>query len=94
MRRRGSIAEPAPGVLPAVGVARIVPSARADRGAANPTTMPLDEAIRKRGFRRWYERQLCDGHAHLVTGLLSLITMAIAAGGWNGGRPRWCTMRG
>jgi hypothetical protein len=54
----------------------------------------LDEAIRKRGFRRWYERQLCESHAHLVTGLLSLIMMAIAAGRRLGGRPRWCTMRG
>jgi hypothetical protein len=40
--------------------------------------MPLDEAIRKRGFSRWYERQLYEGHAHLVTGFLSLIMMAIA----------------
>ena len=40
--------------------------------------MPLDEAIRKRGFRRWYERQLYESHAHLVTGLLSLIMMALA----------------
>jgi hypothetical protein len=40
--------------------------------------MPLDEAIRKRGFRRWHERQLYESHAHLVTGLLSLIMMAIA----------------
>lgn len=48
----------------------------ADRRPAN--TMPLDEAIRKRGFRRWYSRQLIESHAHLVTGLLSLIMMAIA----------------
>jgi hypothetical protein len=40
--------------------------------------MPLDEAIRKRGFRRWYERQLYQGHAHLITGFLSLIMMALA----------------
>ena len=40
--------------------------------------MPLHEAIRKRGFRRWYERQLYEGHAHLVTGLLCLIAMAVA----------------
>ena len=40
--------------------------------------MPLPEAIRKRGFRRWYSRQLVEGHAHLVTGFLSLIMMAIA----------------
>lgn len=40
--------------------------------------MPLAEAIRKRGFRRWYERQLYESHAHLITGLLCLITMAVA----------------
>ncbi len=40
--------------------------------------MRLDEAIRERGFRRWYERQLYEGHAYLVTGLLALIMMAIA----------------
>ena len=40
--------------------------------------MLLDEAISKRGFRRWYERQLYQSHALLVTGLLSLIMMAIA----------------
>jgi len=38
----------------------------------------LDDAIRKRGFRRWYERQLVESHAYLVTGFLSLIMMAIA----------------
>jgi hypothetical protein len=38
----------------------------------------LDEAIRARGFRRWHERQLYEGHAWLVTGLLALIMMAIA----------------
>ena len=40
--------------------------------------MQFDEAIRKRGFRRWYERQLYESHAYLVTGLLSLIMMALA----------------
>jgi hypothetical protein len=40
--------------------------------------MRLDEAIRQRGFRRWYERQLLQGHAHLVTGLLALIMMVVA----------------
>ena len=40
--------------------------------------MKLDEAISKRGFRRWYERQLYEGHAYLVTGILALIMMAIA----------------
>jgi hypothetical protein len=40
--------------------------------------MSIDDAVRKRGFRRWYERQLIESHAYLVTGLLSLIMMAIA----------------
>jgi hypothetical protein len=40
--------------------------------------MPIPDAIRKRGFRRWYERQLYESHAHLITGLLCLIAMAVA----------------
>ena len=40
--------------------------------------MSFDDALRKRGFRRWYERQLVESHAYLVTGFLSLIMMAIA----------------
>jgi hypothetical protein len=44
----------------------------------SPKTMPLATAIRKYGFRRWYSRQLVEGHAHLVTGFLALIMMAIA----------------
>lgn len=40
--------------------------------------MPLADAIRARGFRRWHERQLYESHAHLLTGLLSLIMMALA----------------
>jgi hypothetical protein len=40
--------------------------------------MPLADAIRKHGFRRWYERQLYEGFACLVTGFLALIMMAIA----------------
>jgi hypothetical protein len=40
--------------------------------------MRLDDALRQRGFRRWYERQLIEGHAYLVTGILSVIMMLIA----------------
>jgi len=40
--------------------------------------MPLDDAIREHGFRRWYERQLGEGFACVVTGFLSLIMMAVA----------------
>jgi hypothetical protein len=40
--------------------------------------MRLDDAIRRSGFRRWYERQLIDGHLWLVTGFLALIMMLVA----------------
>jgi len=40
--------------------------------------MTLDDAIREHGFRRWYERQLGEGFALVVTGFLSLIMMAVA----------------
>ncbi len=40
--------------------------------------MRLDDAIRRRGFRRWYEGQLYESHAYLVTGFLALIMMAVA----------------
>jgi formate dehydrogenase maturation protein FdhE len=40
--------------------------------------MALDDALRQRGFRRWYERQLIESHVYLVTGFLSLIMMAVA----------------
>ena len=40
--------------------------------------MSVDDAIREHGFRRWYERQLGEGFALVVTGFLSLIMMAVA----------------
>jgi hypothetical protein len=40
--------------------------------------MAFDDALRAGGFRRWYERQLIESHAWLVTGFLALIMMAIA----------------
>ncbi len=40
--------------------------------------MSLPDAIRQRGFRRWHERQLIEGHAYLVTGLLAMLMMAIS----------------
>jgi hypothetical protein len=39
--------------------------------------MTSADGIRKFGFRRWYERQLIESHAYLVTGFMSLI-LAIA----------------
>jgi hypothetical protein len=38
----------------------------------------VSAAIGARGFRRWYERQLFESFAHMITGVLSLIMMAIA----------------
>jgi hypothetical protein len=29
--------------------------------------MALDDALRQRGFRRWYERQLIEAHAYLAS---------------------------
>lgn len=45
---------------------------------AREVDVPIADAIRKRGFRRWYERQLIEGHLWLVTGFLAMIMMAIA----------------
>lgn len=35
--------------------------------------MDIVEGIRKHGFRKWYERQLIEAHAWLITGFLLLI---------------------
>jgi hypothetical protein len=35
----------------------------------------VGEEIRRRGFRRWYERQLYESHAYLVTAFLALILL-------------------
>ena len=40
--------------------------------------MTIDDAIRQRGFRRWYERQLIEGHVYLVVALLALFGTLIA----------------
>lgn len=34
------------------------------------------EGIRKHGFRKWYERQLIEGHVYLVTMVLAMLAMA------------------
>ena len=34
------------------------------------------EGIAKHGFRRWYERELIEGHVYLVTCILSLMLIA------------------
>jgi hypothetical protein len=51
--------------------------------------MDAAEGIRKLGFRRWYERQLIESHAYLVTGLLATVlvlgsieSLSLRAPGW------------
>ena len=39
--------------------------------------MRIDEGIRRHGFRRWYERQLIEGHAYLVTAVFALIAVLL-----------------
>ena len=39
--------------------------------------MTFPDHIRKRGFRRWHERQLIEAHASLVTAFLSVIVVAV-----------------
>ncbi len=43
---------------------------------------PVD-GIRKLGFRRWYERQLIEGHAYLVTCFLCMIVVAALLEGFS-----------
>jgi hypothetical protein len=35
----------------------------------------IQDDIRRLGFRRWYERQLIESHAYLVTAFLALIVL-------------------
>jgi uncharacterized membrane protein len=50
--------------------------------------MPAASRLRTLGFRGWYERQLIEGHAWLITGILSLVALFaamelfVAASGW------------
>lgn len=39
------------------------------------TAAEIGAEIRRRGFRRWYERQLIESHAYLVTAFLALILL-------------------
>ena len=41
------------------------------------------EGINKLGFRRWYERQLIESHAYLVTGFLCVILIAASTEGFS-----------
>ncbi len=43
---------------------------------ARPPAVELADHIRKRGFKKWYERQLIESHAYLVTCFLCMILVA------------------
>lgn len=42
---------------------------------ANPLNSDLADGVRRVGFRKWYERELLSGHAHMVLALLCVIGM-------------------
>jgi hypothetical protein len=46
-------------------------------GAWIAPSMTPAEGITKLGFRRWYERQLIEGHLYFVTCFLSMILVAV-----------------
>jgi Zn ribbon nucleic-acid-binding protein len=41
--------------------------------APDPQAVKLADGIRKHGFRKWYERELLQSHAHLVLAILCMI---------------------
>ena len=51
--------------------------------------MELAEGIRKIGFRRWYERQLIEGHLYLISGILCLFTVIASFEGFSVRLPAW-----
>lgn len=46
--------------------------------AVQGSAMAIEHSIQKRGFRKWYERELLVGHSHLV--LVLLCTLALIGG--------------
>ena len=49
--------------------------------------MTAAEGIAKLGFRRWYERQLIEGHIYFVTCFLSMIVVAAGLEQFDVGAP-------
>src|SRR5687768_5245535 len=54
--------------------------------------MELSKGIRKLGFRRWYERQLIEGHLYLISGILALFMSIACFEGFNSRTPGWETL--
>ncbi|MGH8700812.1 MAG: hypothetical protein ACREVR_06495 [Burkholderiales bacterium] len=53
--------------------------------------MELSEGIRKIGFRRWYERQLIEGHLYLISGFMCLVTVLACLEDFSFRTPAWET---
>ena len=54
--------------------------------------MELSEGIRRIGFRRWYERQLIEGHLYLISSFLCLVTVLASAEEFSIRTPVWETI--
>jgi len=50
----------------------------------NPLNQSLADGIRRVGFRKWYERELLSGHAHMLLALLSVIALMAAVEAFQG----------
>ncbi len=46
---------------------------RRNMAPMNPFNPPLAQGIRRFGFRKWYERELLSGHAHMALAVLAVI---------------------
>ena len=54
--------------------------------------MELSQGIRRIGFRRWYERQLIEGHLYLISGVLALFMALACFEGFGVRAPAWETL--
>lgn len=41
----------------------------------NPLNPRLAEGVRRMGFRKWYERELLSGHAHMILAVFAVIAL-------------------
>jgi hypothetical protein len=51
--------------------------------------MELSQGISRIGFRRWYERQLIEGHLYLISGVLALFMALAGFEGFGSRAPAW-----
>jgi predicted Zn finger-like uncharacterized protein len=53
----------------------------------NPFNPRMAVGVRRLGFRKWYERELLSGHAHMVLALLCAIAIMAGMEAFKGGTP-------